>query len=323
MLPVLADVLLHHTPPAWETLIVGPLRFLIYGILAPAVYLVIVIIGIELAWPGRTKVRRMLWQRTGRQSPSSGLNGDPTVPILCAVGGLIALAVWSAIVTTWLAGYLHAIPAPQLSVTHATKRSAAAFVAALVIGLGAGYAWLDGMRRASTARRCLAVLSISMSLAGTLLFFYALEASVRDILLALSLGIFGGELIVAARHPLLAREGLLAELVGASASQPAPEGAADWSADSDNAAEGVADHDEAHWAPQTPAPQTGGVGEEPAPQPQSSRTLIGATLPAQGQRTGADVPPPPAARPADDASAAGGASESTAHLDAHSPSPPI
>jgi hypothetical protein len=68
------------------------------------------------------------------------------------------------------------------------------------------------MRQAGKARTSLSVLAISMSLAGTVLFFYLVQPNLRDILLVLALGTFSGELAAAAQHPMFLSEGLFAEL---------------------------------------------------------------------------------------------------------------
>ena len=209
--------------PSWQRVIEQLLTLVIYGLLGPAVYLTIVLVGVELAWPGGTRMRRWLQQRRPAEySTRSSLAEDPTFRVECAVAGLIALAVWSVVITAWLAGYLHNVqglqlaPPPHTTIQHKTTQHATSpvigFAITSILGLIGGYSWARGMRRAASARASLAVLSISMSLAGALLVFYALEPNIRDILLVLALATFSGELIVTGRHPTFVTEGLFAEL---------------------------------------------------------------------------------------------------------------
>ncbi len=210
---ILAFVQATQPAPGLDRVIVPTLTLLIYGLLGPAVYLTIVLVGVELALPGGTRMRRWLQKhRTSECPTTSELAADPIFRIECVVAGLIALSTWSVVITAWLAGYLRSVRAPQLAISQYSPRHVADFVITLLIGVLGGFIWADGMRRAASPRASLAVLSISMSLAGTLLFFYALEPALRDILIVLSLGIFSGELAVAARHPTFLTEGLFAEL---------------------------------------------------------------------------------------------------------------
>lgn len=204
----LADLAAAFAPPSWGSLLILPLSFLIYVVLCPAIYLAILLFGIELALPRGTPVRALV-RRRGEVSPVKiALSNDPTTRILSVVAGLFALAFWSTIVTFWLAGYLRNLPAPSLAASQATVLSAITFSVMLLVGLACGILWTTGVYSARTARASLTVLAISMSLSGTLLFFYIVEPNVRDVLLVLALGIFIGELAVAARHPTLMREGL-------------------------------------------------------------------------------------------------------------------
>jgi hypothetical protein len=210
---ILAFVQATQPASGLDRVIVPTLTLLIYGLLGPAVYLTIVLVGVELAWPSGTRMRRWLQKhRTSECPTTSDLAADPNFRIECVVAGLIALSMWSVVITAWLAGYLRSVHAPQLTISEYSPRHVADFVITLLIGVLSGFIWADGMRRAASPRASLAVLSISMSLAGTLLFFYALEPGLRDILIVLSLGIFSGELAVAARHPTFLTEGLFAEL---------------------------------------------------------------------------------------------------------------
>jgi hypothetical protein len=196
-----------------DKVLVPTLTLLIYGLLGPAVYLTIVVVGVELAWPGGTRVRNWLQKHRSSECPTtSDLTADPVFRIECVVAGLIALSTWSVVITAWLAGYLRSVHAPQLAISQYSPRHVADFVITLLIGVLAGFIWADGMRRAASAQASLAVLSISMSLAGVLLFFYAVEPNLRDLLIVLALGTFSGELAVAARHPMFLTEGLFAEL---------------------------------------------------------------------------------------------------------------
>ena len=47
MMHVYADIAAQVIPRVWQTIIIGPLTFLIYGILGPALYLLILIMGAE------------------------------------------------------------------------------------------------------------------------------------------------------------------------------------------------------------------------------------------------------------------------------------
>jgi hypothetical protein len=210
---ILAIVQASQPAPGLDKVIVPTLTLLIYGLLGPAVYLTIVVVGVELAWPGGTRLRRWLQKHRSSECPTtSDLAADPIFRIECVVAGLMALSTWSVVITAWLAGYLRSVHAPQLAISQYSPRHVTDFVITLFIGVLGGFIWADGMRRAASARASLAVLSISMSLAGMLLFFYAVEPGLRDILIVLSLGIFSGELAVAARHPTFLSEGLFAEL---------------------------------------------------------------------------------------------------------------
>jgi hypothetical protein len=204
----LAELAASFAPPSWGSLLILPLTFLIYVLLSPAVYLTILLFGIELALPKGTPARALV-RRRGEVSPVKiALANDPTTRILSVVAGLLALAFWSTVVTFWLSGYLRDLPAPSLAASQASTSHAVIFSIAFFAGLVGGILWTNGVRTAATARASLGVLSLSMSLSGTLLFFYIVEPSVRDVLLVVSLGVFTGELAVAARHPMLMREGL-------------------------------------------------------------------------------------------------------------------
>jgi hypothetical protein len=221
----LAELAAGLTPPSWGALLILPLSFLIYVVLCPAVYLTILLFGIELALPKGTPVRALV-RRRGEVSPIKiALANDPTTRILSVVAGLLALAFWSTVVTFWLAGYLRELPAPSLAASQASTTHSVIFSITFLVGLAAGIMWTNGVRTADTARACLAVLAISMSLSGTLLFFFIVEPSVRDVLLVVSLGVFTGELAVAARHPTLMREGLIDVL--RSPLEPGPDEVAD------------------------------------------------------------------------------------------------
>lgn len=198
----------------WSTPIVPALTVLIYGILAPAVFLIILLIGVELAWPGGTKFRHVIYlARPVPPRAASRLRAAPNFRTLCAVGGLIAVAVWSIVMTTWLAGYLRVSTAPQLAAAQATLSHLVTFLCVLAIGLYCGYAWARGMYLAENAQMSLRVIATSLSVAGTVLFFYMVEPLLHDLLLVVALGVFVGVLIVAARHPTLLSEGLFAELL--------------------------------------------------------------------------------------------------------------
>lgn len=204
----LAELAAQPAPPTWGTLLFGPLHFLIYVVLGPLVYFTILLFGIEMAIPGGTPLRALV-RRHGAVSPVKiALANDPTTRLLSVVAGLLALAFWSAVVTAWLAGYLQGLRAPQLTASQATFTSTLIFLTTFVVGLILGDLWANGVRLAQTARASLAVLVPSMALSGTMLFFYIVEPSVEDVLLVAALGIFIGELSVAARHPTIFHEGL-------------------------------------------------------------------------------------------------------------------
>jgi hypothetical protein len=232
------------------------LHVLIYDILGPAVYLIIVLVGVELAWPGGTRLRSWLQQhRPATASDVSLLAEDSTFRVECAVAGLIALSVLAVVITLWLAGHFRFVttPVPKLSEIHiaVTQNSAKAtptativpaatptttvthqgnnnqnqgttplpntlqvtiFAIALLLGLISGFGWAQGMRRAGGPRTSLIALSISMSLASTLLFFYLAVPKLQDTLVVFALGLFVGELAVGAWHPTFLSEGLFAEL---------------------------------------------------------------------------------------------------------------
>jgi hypothetical protein len=211
---LLASVARIPATTGWSTPIVPALTVLIYGILAPAVFLTILIIGVELAWPGGTKLRHVMYMtRPVPPRAASRLRAEPHFRTLCAVGGLIAVAVWSIVMTTWLAGYLRASSAPQLAAAQATTGNLIIFLIMLAIGLYGGYAWARGMYLATDAQTSMTVIATSLSLAGTVLFFYLVEPPLHDMLLVVALGVFVGVLTVAARHPTLLTEGLFAELL--------------------------------------------------------------------------------------------------------------
>lgn len=247
MLPTLAEHTLRLALPVWDRLVVPLLTVLIYGFLGPAVYLIILAIGVDLAWPGGTHLREVV-RRRGHARAGSGLSSDPsdvsaespplasaaapsgdmsadadaadqapsadpTSHIRRAVGGLVALAVLSTVITIWLADYPAEIQAPPLSTAFATLHREIFFFLVLVIGFVAGFLWTTGMRTARTTRAALTVLALSMSLSSVLLFYYIVESGLRDLLLVVALGIFAGELYVAGQHPTLMSEGLFAEVL--------------------------------------------------------------------------------------------------------------
>ena len=189
-----------------STVLFEVLRFVIYDVLGPSVYGLILIFGIEMAVPGGTPVRA-LFRRHGAVSPVKlALANDPHTRTLSVVAVLLALSFWASVATAWLSGYWHHLPHPRL--TNATVNDSVIFAAVLVVGLIAGDLWARGVRSVKTARSSLGVLAISMALSGTLLFFYIVEPPLQDALLVASLGIFVGELGVAARHPSIFHEGL-------------------------------------------------------------------------------------------------------------------
>ncbi|HEY7782550.1 MAG TPA: hypothetical protein VIC85_20320 [Ktedonobacterales bacterium] len=195
-----------------QNVITAPLSFVIYVILCPIIYLTILGACLQLAWPGGTKLRGVAkLPAVFRQPLAPRMSDDPTFRLLCAIGGLISLAVWSAVITNWLANQKIGFPKPSLYQPQSddTKR----FIAILIVGLIAGGAWILAMRFARRPQMALVVIAVSMSVAGTLLFYYALESQMRDGLLVLSLGIFLGELITVAMKPSGLGEGLFAELL--------------------------------------------------------------------------------------------------------------
>jgi hypothetical protein len=274
--------------------VVPALTLLIYGLLGPAVYLTIVVVGVELALPGGSRAREWLARRRSSTCPTtSSLATDPVFRIECVVAGFIALSTWSVVITAWLAGYLRSVHAPQLAISQYSSRHVAIFVITLLIGVLGGFLWADGMRRAATARASLAVLAISMSLAGTLLFFYLVEPGLRDMLIVLSLGIFSGELAVAARYPTFLSEGLFAELF----IPPEPSSGAAAGVKDALAEEGSADYADGAWS----AEQTGTGAADPqegvgAPEAAPAAESAAATArPALGQGQGHSVGAAPAA----------------------------
>jgi hypothetical protein len=193
---------------SWSTLLYGPLHFVIYDMLCPVIYLLILAVGVELAIPGGTPVRALV-RRHGAVSPVKiRLANDPATRVYSVVALLLALAIWSTIVTFWLSGFFRNLPAPSLSARTASTNSTLIFIVTFVVGLIAGDLWFTGLRSTQTARASLGVLTASMALSATALFFYAVEVPTQDILLVTALGIFVGELGVAARHPSLFHEGL-------------------------------------------------------------------------------------------------------------------
>ncbi len=307
MLLTLADHAMRLAAPAWDHVIVPLFTFLIYGILGPAVYLLILIAGIDLAWPGGTSIRKAVSRRqhprttntsssssaafeppaesptsagpidpAGATSSSSSATlqpvaTDPTGQIRRAIGGLIALAVLSTVITLWLAGYPADMRAPLLSTAFSTSTRMIFFLFMLVLGFAGGALWTTGMRTARTARAALIVLAVSMSLSSTLVFFYIVESGLRDLLLVIALGIFSGELYVAAQHPTLMSEGLFAELLRPAA----PEVAHPVSDDDTLSSSDTPDDDDDEWRAQTPihsyisadTPPTDGERNTPTPPP--------------------------------------------------------
>jgi hypothetical protein len=202
----LAEVAAQVTFPNWSSLLIQPLHFVIYDLLGPFVYLLILLFGIELAIPGGTPVRALV-RRTGAVSPVKiALANDPQTRMLSTVAVLFALTAWATVITAWLNKYFQVISAPQLA--DPTPTNALIFLTTIVIGLVAGDLWVTGVRSAQTARASLGVLAISMALSGTILFFYVVEPKLQDLLLSAALGIFTGELGAVARHPTLFHEGL-------------------------------------------------------------------------------------------------------------------
>jgi hypothetical protein len=204
----LAELAANTPPPNWSALLIQPLHFLIYDLLCPLIYLLILALGIELALPGGTPVRA-LFRRNGAVSPVKiALANDPATRILSWVALLLALAFWATVVTFWLSGYLHDVPAPRLLARTASTSGSLVLITAFIVGFIGGDLWVNGVRTAQTARTSLGVLSISMALSATLLTFYIIEPALQDVLLVTALGIFTGMLGVVARHPSLFHEGL-------------------------------------------------------------------------------------------------------------------
>jgi hypothetical protein len=241
MLPVLAAVS-ERTSLSWESLVAQVLTLLIYGVLGPAVYVNILFLGIELSLPRGTRMRRVLRARLPpRPTAFSIADNDPYFHFLCGVGGLLALAAWSLVVTTWLSGYLHWTSAPQLAAPRASVPGTLTFALAAGLGVLGGYSWASGMRLARDGRACLIVVAASMSLSGIALFFFLVEPAARDTLLVLALSTFVGELTVAARHPSLWGEGLYGELLRAPAESAPVEDAAEEELGAPSEAERTAD----------------------------------------------------------------------------------
>ena len=208
---------------AWDMALVPPLRFLIYDILAPLVFMTVLIAGFELAWPGSLRLRRMLTLLGAlRIGDPPSFTEEPGFRTRCAVGGLVAASMWSLAITLWLAGYLHGVNGPSLAISQASPRHVLVFLFTLILGGALGYEWIDRMRRVRDAAASLAVIAVSMSVAGTVLFFYIVEPGLRDWFLALALGIVLGELTAAAQHPHLLQEGLFAALFVAPSLPAAP-----------------------------------------------------------------------------------------------------
>lgn len=189
------------------------LRGLMYVVVAPGVYVTILLVGIILTWPQETTISRWLvahaaiWRRT-----TDRLSDDPAFRTMCAVAGLIAMTLVALVITVWLAGIPRELRGPALGdVGHALPPTLA-FTLAAVCGLVAGSQWVTRMRRANDIFSSLVVLATSMALTGTTIFFYMTEFGLHDILLILALGTMLGALITAARHPMLLHEGLFAEL---------------------------------------------------------------------------------------------------------------
>ena len=199
------------TSPRWDSFVIVTLTILIYWILGPSVYLIMLLAGTELTWPRGTHLRPLL-RRRGVASPvKAALAADPSARILRVVGGLFAVAVWASVVTLWLSNYLHDARAPQL--TKASPGNLIIFLIVFWLGWLAGYTWVAGMRLASTGQACLIVIALSMSTSGSLLFFYIVEPNLRDLLLVVALGMFAGELSAVARHPMFFYEGLFSVLL--------------------------------------------------------------------------------------------------------------
>ena len=190
-----------------------PLHFIIYGILAPLVFVTILVAGVELAWPGSLRLQRLLALlhvlREGEPPPFATESG---FRVRCTVGGLVGVTLWCVAITLWLAGYLRDATGPSLSIAQASPRHALIFFFTLLLGGAGGYEWVTRMRQARDAAASLAVIAISMSLAGTILFFYIADPGLRDWFLALALGVVLGELAAAAQSPGLVLEGLFAVL---------------------------------------------------------------------------------------------------------------
>jgi hypothetical protein len=185
-----------------------------YLVLAPGVYLTILLVGVTLTWPQETAIGRWLvarsasWRRT-----TDRLSGDPAFRTMCAIAGLIAMTLIALVITFWLAR------AKSRGVQGATLgqigNDPGATIVLVVMGVGgliAGSAWVGGMRRATTLLSSLGVLTASMALTGLALFFYVDEVGLHDMLLVLAQGTMLGALLAAASHPLLLGEGLFAEL---------------------------------------------------------------------------------------------------------------
>lgn len=208
---------------AWDTVLVPPLHFLIYGILAPLVFAAILAADLELAWPGSLHLRHALaragFQRVG-DPPRFAT--EPGFRVRCVVGALVAVAMWCLAMTLWLAGYLRGMVGPSLDASRASPRIVLIFVFTLILGGACGYEWVARMRQARDAAASLAVIAVSMSLTGTILFFYIVEAGLRDWFLALALGVVLGELAAAAHQPGLLLEGLFAVLFIAPPLPPEP-----------------------------------------------------------------------------------------------------
>lgn len=191
-----------------------PLHFIIYGILGPLVFATILAVGIELSWPGSLRLRRLLG-RVGmlREGDPPYFATEPGFRVRCAIGGVVAVTIWCVAITLWLAGYLRDATGPSLAISQASLRHELIFVFTLILGTVSGFEWVARMRQAESAAASLAVIAISMSLAGTLLFFYIADPGLRDWFLVLALGVVLGELAAAAQRTGSLPEGLFAVLL--------------------------------------------------------------------------------------------------------------
>lgn len=273
-----------------QDLITVPLAIAVRVVLCPLIYLFILAVGTELAWPGRTKLGDFpKLPPIYRQAQGPRQSDDPTFRLQCGIGGLIALAVWSAVITNWLA--TKDIPIPQAQLSGSTDGDHVKLVGALIFGLIAGAAWVTAMRLARRPQVSLVVIAVSMSVTGSLLFYYAVDFQnhSRDVLLVLSLGIFLGQLITVAMNPATLGEGLFAELL------LAPEPAESEATEDDG---GDSDPEDDPWRPRSRVWQGTPADASAGPEPDVARHGAAAGGPrGRPTTTVASDPPRESTRP--------------------------